>query len=188
MVGMKKALILLADGFEETEAISTHDIFTRTHEIETTLASVSTSLTVTTSMGLKVLANSLLKELSADDYDFLVLPGGKLGVENLKKSELAISFIEKFHESHKNLYSICAAPSILGELGYLDGKKYTCFPGFQTGKGEYVQAGHVQDGNLITGHSMAYTIEFAEAIIEYEIGTEAAKRIYHGTHGTDYQN
>ena len=81
------------------------------------------------------------------------------------------------------IYAICAAPSILGELGYLDGKNYTCFPGFQTGKGHYIDQGAVVDGDLITGHSMGYTLAFAEAIIKKLLGEEAVLAIRPGTMG-----
>ena len=96
---MKKAIILLADGFEETEALTTHDIFTRSHEIETTLVSTKDELIVTSSMGLKVVADILLKDIDPDSYDFLVLPGGKLGVDNLKANSEVLSLVKKYHDS-----------------------------------------------------------------------------------------
>ncbi|MBR3266996.1 MAG: DJ-1/PfpI family protein, partial [Bacilli bacterium] len=146
---MIKGLMLLADGFEETEAISTHDILTRTHEIEVTYVSISDSLFVKSSMGLKVEALGLLKDVKAEDYDFIVLPGGKVGVDNIKNSPAAIEMIKRFHDLGKKYYAICAAPSILGELGYLDGKNYVCFPGFQKGKGTWTDKGSVIDGDLV---------------------------------------
>lgn len=180
---MIKGLMLLADGFEETEAISTHDILTRTHEIEVTYVSISDSLFVKSSMGLKVEALALLKDVKAEDYDFIVLPGGKVGVDNIKNSPAAIEMIKKFHDLGKKYYAICAAPSILGELGYLDGKNYVCFPGFQKGNGNYVDKGSVIDGDLVTGRSMNYTIEFASNIVRVLLGEEALARIEHGTKG-----
>jgi 4-methyl-5(b-hydroxyethyl)-thiazole monophosphate biosynthesis len=104
----------------------------------------------------------------------------------LKHSEATIALINAFHDAGKPIYAICAAPSILGELGYLDGKRYTCFPGFQAGAGEYVDTGSVIDGDLVTGHSMAYTIAFAENIVRKQLGEEAVKTIYRGTRGADY--
>lgn len=185
---MKKALILLADGFEETEALTTHDIFTRTHEIETTLASTMGESLVTSSMGLKVLADGKLEDLKLEDYDFLILPGGKLGVENLKSNPKVIMAIKSFISSSRHVHAICAAPSILGELGYLDDKEYTCFPGFQRGNGKYLDQGEVTSNGLVTGHSMGYTIEFAEAIVRLEIGQEAVDRIYPGTRGKELKH
>jgi protein deglycase len=183
---MKNGLMLLGDGFEETEAISTHDILTRTHEISLRYVSISSSLSVVSSMGLTVQAQGLLSQENLANADFLVLPGGKKGVEALKASPTAMATVKTFHEQAKPIYAICAAPSILGELGYLDGKNYTCFPGFQCGKGHYQENGVVIDGDLITGHSMAYTIAFAEAIVKAQLGLAAVKAIYHGTRGADY--
>lgn len=180
---MKKGLMLLADGFEGTEAIATHDILMRTHEIDCVLASISSSLEVKTSLGLTVKANTLLSEAKDFDWDFLVLPGGKLGVENLKKVPSVKELVLRMAEKGKGIYAICAAPSILGELGLLDGKSYTCFPGFQVGKGSYQNVGAVKEGKIITGHSMAFTIPFAEEIVKAECGEEALKRIRPGTRG-----
>jgi 4-methyl-5(b-hydroxyethyl)-thiazole monophosphate biosynthesis len=180
---MKRALILLAEGFEETEAIATHDVLTRTHEIEVSYAAVGDSLEIRSSMGSRLKADFVLGEELLSDYDFLVLPGGKLGVMNLKGSKKAIEAIKGFHEGGKPVYAICAAPSVLGELGYLDGKRYTCFPGFQVGKGIYVDEGVVTDGELITGHSMAFTIDFAEAIVRKQLGEEALAREAPGMRG-----
>lgn len=184
---MIKGLMLLADGFEGTEAIGTHDILTRTHEIDVTYLSISDHLNVISSMGLEMISQGLLGDMpDFGSYDFLVIPGGKLGVENIKKSSLAMEAIKKFHNEGKKIFAICAGPSILGELGYLDGKKYTCFPGFQCGKGTYLETGAVVDGNIITGHSMYYTVEFAEAIVRNLLGEEGIKTIYPGTRGAKY--
>ena len=182
---MKQAAIFLADGFEETEAISTHDIFSRCGEIKSDMISIYDQDFVTTSMGLKVIPDAKLSHVDIAKYDFIVLPGGKKGVDNLKASKEVIAWVKKFKEEGKGVYAICAAPSILGELGYLDNKKYTCFPGFQSGKGDYINAPAVVDGDIITGHSMYFTLQFAEAIVEKEIGLEALKRIEHGTKGTE---
>ena len=183
---MIKGLLLLADGFEETEAVSVHDILTRTHEIALTLASVKETPGVVSSMGIAIKADSRLQDLDLGSYDFLVLPGGKSGVANLAKNETAMSAIKAFHQTEKPIFAICAAPSILGALGYLDGRNYTCFPGFEAGKGHKDEKNPVVvDGDLITGRSMYYTIPFAEAIVKYYLGEDGVKKIYHGTRGAD---
>jgi 4-methyl-5(b-hydroxyethyl)-thiazole monophosphate biosynthesis len=180
---MKRCCILLADGFEQTEALTTHDIFCRSHEIEPVLVSTMGRLEVTSSMGLRVQAHALLESLREEDFDFLVLPGGKKGVENLKANPKVIDLVKAFHEAGKPHFAICAAPSILGELGYLDGLDYTCFPGFEKGKGHYRDEGAVICQETVTGHSMYYTIAFAEKIVELELGKEALERTYPGTRG-----
>lgn len=181
---MKKALILLADGFELTEATTVYDVLKRTHQIDVTGCSISSSHEVEASNFFKVFAEAIINEVKASDYDFLVLPGGKRGVAGLSASESALALIASFHDSGKPIYAICAAPSILGNLGYLDGKNYTCFPGFQVGKGNYLDQGVVIDGALITGHSMAYSLPFAQAIVKAELGEESVNAIHHGLYGT----
>lgn len=180
---MIKGLMLLADGFEQTEALTTHDILTRTHEIDLEYVSIKDDLMVESSMGLEVKAKNILKNVCVDDYEFIVLPGGKGGVDNLKASPLVLETVRKFHEAGKKHFAICAAPSILGELGYLDGKNYTCFPGFQKGNGIYIHEGSVIDGDLVTGHSMGYTIEFASNIVRVLLGEAALEGIQKGVKG-----
>ncbi|MCI2068799.1 MAG: DJ-1/PfpI family protein [Bacilli bacterium] len=181
-----KGLMLLADGVEETEAVSAHDILTRAG-ISLTPVSIKDCHRIHTSMGMTIRVDTRLKDfedLSA--FDFLILPGGKLGVTNLKKSKAAINCIKYFHDNKKLLCAICAAPSILGELGYLDNKKFTCFPGFEVGKGIKDDAtGVAEDELLITGRSMYFTIPFAERIVKHYLGQAGVDKIYHGTRGAD---
>ncbi len=181
---MIKGLMLLADGFETVEALGTLDVLHRTHMIEVDYVSIGDMTTVITSANIKVTASGLLKDIKdISDYDFVVLPGGKLGVENLKASSLVMATIKKFHDEDKYLCAICAAPSILGELGYLDGKRYTCFPGFQKGNGEYIDTGSLIDGKVITGHSMGYTIPFAENIVKSLLNEDCVIAIQPGIKG-----
>jgi len=180
---MKKGLMLLAEGFETSEAIVTIDILKRTHAFAIDYVSISESLDVKSSHDITIKANALLKEVDASKYDFLILPGGKKGVENLASSPIVIKAIKQFHDEDKYLCAICAAPSILGELGYLDGHKYTCFPGFEKGKGEYLDIGAVLDQKLITGHSMGYTRNFAELIVFALTNEETLEKIQPGILG-----
>ena len=178
-----KALLLLAEGYETVEALQTVDVLTRTHRIEVTTASISDSLVVPSSIGIEVKANALLREIDLQNYDFLVLPGGKKGVENLGKSPFVLTTIAAFLDKGKDVHAICAAPSILGALGYLDGLPYTCFPGFQKGKGIYQDVGVVVTPHIITGHSMGYTLPFAEAIVEKYLGKEGKEAVAPGIYG-----
>lgn len=177
------ALILLADGFEVTEALATADVLTRTHEIQVTLCSINDNLAVSSSHGVRISANKMLPEIRVDDYDFLILPGGKFGVENLKSSSAVRSLITAFFEAGKEVHAICAAPSILGEMGYLDGLEYTCFPGFQVGKGRYLHQGVVETPRIITGHSMNFSIDFALAIVRHYLGDKGVETVLPGMRG-----
>lgn len=182
-INKKHALILLADGFEEIEALTCHDVFLRTGRISPTLMSVSDKLEVSTSSGLTVIAEARLSSSDPKYYDFIVLPGGKRGVDNLSSNEKVIDLLKRYHAEGKHIHAICAAPSILGKLGFLDGKNYTCFPGFQQGKGNYVDTGAVTDGTTVTGHSMGYSLDFAKAIVKLEVGEDALEAALPGIYG-----
>ncbi|MCR5079054.1 MAG: DJ-1/PfpI family protein [Bacilli bacterium] len=178
-----KAAILLENGFESTEALTTHDIFLRSKRIDVDLISTSNLDLVESSNGLKVVPDKKLKDVDISSYDFIVLPGGKKGVINLKANEEVRKIVVRFKENKRPVYAICAAPSILGELGYLDDKEYVCFPGFESGKGTCLAKGAHRDGDLITGHSMAFTIDFAIEILKKELGEEAAREVLDGARG-----
>ncbi len=170
-----EALILLADGFEQSEALITHDIFTRSHFIHPVLASIHDREEVTSSMGLRVKADVLLKDIDLSAFDFLVLPGGKRGVENLFADARVVKAIAFFKENGKDVHAICAAPSILGRLGYLKAP-YTCYPGFETMEG-HTGEGVVKAGTQITGKGMGFTTEFALEIVALYGGDEAKEKI-----------
>lgn len=173
---------MLADGFETVEALQTYDLFKRTHKFNVSLCGVN-SLDVISSQGVRLKAEILLSEIDPKDYDFIVLPGGKLGVENLKKSEDLHAKIKEFLALGKDVHAICAAPSVLGMLGLLDGLPYTCFPGFQTGKGTWQDVGVVETPHIITGRSMGFTMDFAKTIIAHYYGQEAVEAIRPGVEG-----
>lgn len=179
-----EALILLADGFETTEALATYDIFKRSHQINPTLVSISSSKEVISSQGIKIQADAILDEVNTSIYDMLILPGGKKGVENLGNSQKVAFLVKSFFANpNKEVHAICAAPSILGKLGLLEGRKYTCFPGFEGPWGKYTEEGVTVDKELITGKSMGYTIPFALAIVERHYGKEIVASIEKGTLG-----
>ena len=180
---LKTIAILLHDGFEQTEALATMDILHRSHAFDIILLSDMAGLEVKSSSGLIVKADKLLKDSSTDDFDIMVIPGGKAGVEGLYASEPAMSLIKKAIAEGKHVHAICAAPSILGRIGYLKGKKATCFPGFELGEADWQDESVVVDGLTVTGRSMGYSIEFAHAIVKLEAGEEADKRIYAGQLG-----
>ncbi len=174
--------MLLADGFEIVEAFATHDVLRR-GGIQMEYASTTGRLEAMSSSGVYIRANKLLEESDASSYDFLFLPGGQPGVDNLTSNRKVLEFVGKSHQLGKSIFAICAAPSILGRLGILDGKNYTCFPGYQVGNGNYLDQGIVIDGNLITGHSMGYSIELGKAIVEYYEGKEKLEAVNKGIYG-----
>lgn len=182
-----KALLLLAEGFEETEAIQTFDVLSRTKKIEVILASINDDLKVKSSHGLLVTANALLKEVELSSFDFLILPGGKLGVKNLEESPLVQETIQYFYKNNKNIHAICAAPPILFRAGAIDkDNPYICFPGFEQLENgpQYQEGAEVVDTDLhVTGRSMGYTLKFALQIVRHHLSEEDVKQIEKGIFG-----
>ena len=109
----------------------------------------------------------------------LVLPGGMPGTNKLMDCETLCEKLKEFAESEKYVAAICAAPSILGVNGLLEGKKATCYPGFEEKLlgAEYVEAPVVKDGNIITSRGLGTAIEFAAAIISVVADEETADSI-----------
>lgn len=178
-----KGLILLADGFEQVEALAFFDILHRAR-IEADLISISNTTSVTSSSGVEVISKDILENIDCSNYDFIYLPGGKLGVDNLYKSAKVKETLAYFVNNNKLVTAICAAPSILARLGYLDNKKYTCFPGFEVGKGIYLENETcVKDGNFITARSMYWSIEIGEEVVRLLKGEKGVESIYKGTRG-----
>lgn len=159
--------LMLADGFEETEAIAALDVIRR-GGIEVKTAAVD-SLTVTGTHGVKTEADILAKDMDLDNTDGIILPGGMPGTLNLKNSAEVIAALKHCYESGALIAAICAAPSVVGELGMLDNRKAVCFPGFEDSlKGAILQTdGVVCDGNFITAKGAGVALEFGAAIVNY---------------------
>jgi 4-methyl-5(b-hydroxyethyl)-thiazole monophosphate biosynthesis len=178
---MKKVAVLLADGFEEVEVITSVD-FLRRAGIEVVLTSIS-ELNITGCHDVVILADTTLDALG-DDLDGIILPGGMPGASNLAQSEKLIAYLRKMNNSHKLLAAICAAPAlVLGEARLLEGRKFTCYPGFEnkiTG-GDFSTESVVLDGNILTSRGPGTAAEFAIAIIEYLLGIDAANAVKQGT-------
>lgn len=178
-----RTLLFLADGFETVEALLTLDLLKRSKRFEITTVSIKESKEVVSSQGIHLQADARFADIHPLDYDLIILPGGKLGVENLHSFAPLLDLLPRFLEKGKDVHAICAAPSILGDLGLLDNLPYTCFPGFERGKGDYQDVGVVETPHVITGHSMGYTMEFGKTIIAHYYGEEAVKAIAPGVYG-----
>lgn len=121
--------ILIAEGFEEIEALAVADILRRAN-IKTILVSVDNKSRVTGAHGISIETDVNISDIS-DDYKVLFLPGGYPGYENLEKNEKVKELIIDAYNNKKIIAAICAAPSILGHLNLLDGRDACCFPSFE---------------------------------------------------------
>lgn len=166
---MKKAAVLLAEGFEEGESLETVDILRRCG-----ISCVTVSIkekTVTGCNGMTVLADRLFDETDFDETDMIVLPGGMPGAENLKEDERVIRLVRKFMDEGKYIGAICAAPMVLKEANVTKGRKVTSYPSDKY-RNLFTDAFYVddeivvQDGNLITSRGPATVFPFAYTLAE----------------------
>lgn len=175
---MAAVYIFLANGFEEIEALTVVDVLRRA-DIAIQTVSVEDSLNVTGRSNITVKADCLFKKADLDGADMLVLPGGMPGTTNLLHHAGVVQKLKDFHKSKKYVAAICAAPSVLGACGLLNGKKACCYPGFEEKLlGASIQNEPViQDGNVITGRGMGVANDFALKIVEVLKDSKKAEEI-----------
>ena len=170
--------VYLAQGFEEIEALATVD-FLRRCDLEVVTAGVG-SQDVTGAHDITVLADTVESMLvKSDDVEAVILPGGMPGTLNLEKSKMVQDMLDFASEKGIVIGAICAAPSVLGKKGLLQGKKATCFPGFEDQLiGAVVTDASVEtDGNIITAKGAGCSIDFAYAIAEKLLGSEKPSHV-----------
>ena len=167
--------IFLDNGFEEIEAITTIDLLRRA-DIMVTTVSVTGIETVLGAHNIAVKADALFQAVDFSDAEMLILPGGatRLGEHN-DLCELLL----QHNAENKMIAAICAAPSVLGQLGILHGKQATCYPGFESYLGESFIGGLVVESkNIITAKGPGLNSDFAFCIIEKLKGSDIADKVY----------
>lgn len=178
--------ILLAPGFEESEAIVPADLLRRAG-VEVALVSLG-ELLVESSHHITLRADMTLAELDSSKVELLFLPGGLGGVDNLSKDDRVTALVRELTDKGKYVTAICAAPTLLGGYGLLKGKRAVCYPGMEAGlTGAQVQVGTpvVADGRIVTGEAAGSAIPFALKLVETLKGPQAAREVaqaihYHG--------
>jgi 4-methyl-5(b-hydroxyethyl)-thiazole monophosphate biosynthesis len=163
-----RILVLLADGFEEIEAITVIDVLRRAG-IEVDSVGI-TGAWVTGSHKIKIMADKKISEVDVEKYDGIVLPGGSKGVENLARASKVKELLEKMNEKGKLIAAICAAPSLLAKFHILDNKKATIYPGMERELPYPRDERVVVDTNIITSQAPGTAMEFALAIVEKFFG------------------
>ncbi len=172
---MAKALILLADGFEETEAIATVDILRRAG-IQTTMSGVSGSM-VTGRSKIRVYSDSHLMDTETTKYDCLIIPGGGASVEAMLRDNKLLELIRNFYSTGKVVAAICAGPLVLVKAGILKDKKATIFPGMEKNLDRPRAEKVVVDENIITSQGPGTAVEFGLKIVEVLLGKPSAQKI-----------
>ncbi len=176
--------IFLAPGVEEVEATATVDALRRA-DIPVTAVAVSDNLQVKGATGQTLVADSLISEVNTGDADWLIIPGGDPGAQNLFANDEVKAKILAHYQKNGRIASICAGPAVvLAPLGVLKGKKATCYPGLgeaiNSNGGEYVKQTVVIEPNLITSEGPGTTLPFAIEIIRATKGDKAAEAVASG--------
>jgi len=176
---VKTAVIMLADGFEETEAIVPIDLLRRS-DINVLMCALN-AIDVVGAHLICFQANLLLKDL-VQPFDALILPGGLLGVQNLAKSSLVGHLLKESSSKGALIGAICAAPAVvLGPLGLLKGKKFTCYPGMESlvEEGFFCDQNVVQEDNFITSRGLGTATDFAYQLICALVSENKAQEVFH---------
>lgn len=174
---MQKVYVFLATGFEEVEALTVVDILRR-GGMDCKTVSVMEQKAVTSSHNVTVEADCMFSEI-ADDADMLVLPGGIPGTPNLAAHKGLCDMLQAHNQAGKWLAAVCAAPTVLGGLGILDGRQATCFPSKMDELicGEKKTDSVVVDKNVITSRGMGTCIDFGLKLLELLDTRETAVKI-----------
>ena len=175
---MKKAAVFFADGFEEIEALTQVDLLKRAG-IQADMVTVNKEKKAVGAHNIKIECDMTIDEIEKDGYDALILPGGMPGTKYLGQCKELTDLLLKYNSEGKIVAAICAAPSVLGALGILKGKKACCYPGFEEQlEGAEVTGTPVEkDGKVITSRGMGTAIDFGLAIVETFCGKEQADNL-----------
>lgn len=178
---MANALIVLAEGFEDLEAVAVIDILRR-GGVSVVTAALGEELAVKSAHGIEMKADALFTEAAEADYDALILPGGGKGTENLKSSPAVLERICRQKAEGRLLCAICAAPTVLVEAGVLEpGQQVTCYPSCVM-ELDRPSAGVpvVHDGNVITGQAPGSAMLFGLVVLQVLRGEVVAQKIARG--------
>lgn len=158
---MAKVYEFLANGFEDIEALAPLDILRR-GGVEVVTVSITASDKVQTSHGVTIVADACFADVDLSDADMLLLPGGMPGAQNLLEHSGVCDALVAHAEKGKLLAAICAAPMVLGQLNLLEGRRATCYPGFDKflNGAEYTADLVTVDGNITTGKGPGAAIPF----------------------------
>ena len=167
---MSKVLVLLAQGCEEVQAVTTIDLLRRADIDVVSAGLTAVKEPVVCSRGVVIAPDAILDDIVNDQFDMVVLPGGQPGTDNLRKDTRVQSLLLEAYEKNRYVAAICAAPIVLAEAGLLHGKSATSYPGCLDSnnapqtllKGDSV----VQDGNIITSRGPGTAMDFALVLIE----------------------
>jgi len=175
---MSKVLAYLANGMEEVECLSVVDMLKR-GGVEVQMVSIHETKKVTGAHGIEIGADCLLKESKPEEADCLFLPGGMPGTKYLSECKAVCEALVNGAKAGKHLAAICAAPSVLGQLRLLEGKKATCYPGFedQLLGATYCHDGVITDGKVTTARGVGFAIDLGLELVRVLEGDGKAQSV-----------
>lgn len=177
---MKKALVPLAQGCEELEAVTIMDLLVR-GGVEVVRASLEEEPLIRASRGTLLVAETSLSEVAQDHFDLIALPGGLPGADYLRDDLTLRAMLQGQYQAGGLIGAICAAPQVLVAAGLLDGKKATSYPGVidqHPAKGmTYVNQPVVVEGNIITSQGPGTAMDFALTLVEKLQGIEVRQEV-----------
>lgn len=178
---MPKVYTFLADGHEMVEALAVVDILRRA-KVDVVTVSIKDTREVMSAHKVGIIADTLFEDNDYSDGDVVFLPGGMPGTLNLEAHEGLKNLINEYNNKGRYIAAICAAPSVFGHMGLLEGKKATCYPGFEKDLlgAEHTGARVEQDGNIITSKGMGTAIDLGLALTGILVSEEEADRIAKG--------
>jgi len=174
-----KGLIVLSNQMEDVEALGTRALLRRAG-LDVIGITFESSLEITTAFGLHIKADQFGSKVSYDDYDFVVIPGGRYVALTIDQDIEIQKIVKHFNLNQKLVAAICAGPRFLGRAGILDGKSYTAFTGSEIDmpKGHYLPHKKAyRDQNIVTARGAGAIYEFAYEIVQYLLGEDKAKHL-----------
>jgi 4-methyl-5(b-hydroxyethyl)-thiazole monophosphate biosynthesis len=178
---MNTVFVMLAEGFEEIEAVTIVDVLRR-GGLETVTVAIGDGLLVTGGHGLAVKADRLFAETDFSQGSMVILPGGGAGTKNLAAHAGVARVLREYAAAGKYIAAICAAPSVPGQMGLLAGKKATCYPGFE----EQLKGADISDSPVVvesmfvTSRGPATAMSFALKLVELLAGEKMAREVADG--------
>jgi 4-methyl-5(b-hydroxyethyl)-thiazole monophosphate biosynthesis len=175
---MKKVLVILAEGFEEIEAVTPIDVLRRAGA-EVTAAGLGEG-PVRGSRGITLVPDASLAEVEDVDFDLVVLPGGMPGATNLRDDPRVKRVLSRTLNRDRSVAAICASPAVvLSAHGFLAGRKATCHPNLagEMKECQRVDERVVVDGNIITSKGAGTAMEFALTLVTHLFGESKAEEV-----------
>ena len=172
---MSKVYAFLAPGLEEVECLAVADVLRR-GGVKVVLVSVNGDPVIAGSHGIRIIPDALFDMCDFSDADCLFLPGGMPGTKNLAAHAGLAALLTVKARAGMRVAAICAAPTVLGGLGLLDGRRATCYPGCEKdlGEAEFTGEGVVTDGNITTARGLGFALDLGVELISLLVSPEKA--------------